>query len=247
MEVKIMKRIFSLATASLFLVTLLAVPGSGQTAQQILEKMIEAQGGKKVLESIKDMTMTGTIELVMQGMTASFTIYKKEPDKRRLDAEVMGMVITQAYDGETGWGTNFQTGGIEDMNEEQTVEARREAMAIVSILYPEKYGMSFAYKGKDTLDGKEYFVLEQTYPDGLVATLHLDAKTYLVYKSKAKIMGPMGVEIESEQINSDYKKVNGLMIAHSIVAYADGEESQKITVEEVSINTGLEDSLFKKE
>jgi outer membrane lipoprotein-sorting protein len=242
-----MKKMLTFILAGLFLAASITVPGSAQTTEQIVKKMIEAQGGKKVLESIKDMTMTGTIELVMQGMTASFTIYKKEPDKRRLDAEVMGMVITQAYDGETGWGTNFQTGGIEDMNEEQTVEARREAMAIVSILYPEKFGMSFAYKGKETLDDKEYFVMEQTYPDGLVVTLHVDAKTYLVYKSKANIMGPMGVEVEAAQINSDYKKVNGLMIAHSIVAFSDGEESQKITVEKVSFNTGLEDSLFKKE
>ncbi len=242
-----MKRMFTLILACLFLSTLVAAPGSAQTTEQILKKMIEAQGGKKALEGIKDMTMTGTIEIVMQGLTASFTIYKKEPDKRRLDADVMGMVFTQVYDGEKAWGTNPQTGGIEDFDEERTVEARREAMAIISVLYPEKYGMSFVYKGKDTLDDKEYFVLEQTYPDGLVATLHLDAKTYLVYKSKAIVMGPMGVEIEAEQFNSNYKKVNGLMIAHSIVSFADGEESQNITVEEVNFNTGLEDSLFKKE
>ena len=242
-----MKRMFTLLLAGLFLATLVTAPGSAQTTEQILKKMIEAQGGKKALESIKDMTMTGAIEIVMQGLTASFTIYKKEPDKRRLDAEVMGMVITQVYDGEKGWGTNFQTGGIEDMNEEQTVEAKREALAIVSVLYPEKYGMSFAYKGKDSLDDKEYFVLEQTYPDGLVATLYLDEETYLVYKSKARVMGPMGVEVEAEQFNTDYKKVNGLMVAHSIVSFIDGEESQKITVEEVNFNTGLEDSLFKKE
>lgn len=242
-----MKRMLTFLLAGLFLATLITSPGSAQTTEQIVKKMIEAQGGKKVLENIKDMTMTGTIEIVMQGVTASFTIYKKEPDKRRLDAEVMGMVFTQVFDGEKAWGTNPQTGGIEDFDEERTVEARREALAIASILYPEKYGMSFAYKGKETLDGKEYFLLEQTYPDGLVATLHLDAKTYLVYKSKARVMGPMGVEVEAEQFNSDYKKVNGLMIAHSIVALVDGEESQKITVEGVSFNTGLEDSLFKKE
>lgn len=242
-----MKRMFTLILAGLFLATLIAVPGSAQTTEQILKKMIEAQGGKKALESIKDMTMTGTIEIVMQGLTASFTIYKKEPDKRRLDAEVMGMVFTQVYDGEKAWGTNPQTGGMEDFDEERTVEARREAMAIISVLYPEKYGMSFVYKGKDTLDDKEYFVLEQTYPDGLVATLHLDAKTYLVYKSKAIVMGPMGVEVEAEQFNSNYKKVNDLMVAHSIVSFIDGEESQKITVEEVNFNTGLDESLFKKE
>lgn len=242
-----MKRMFTLILAGLFLATLVTVPGSAQTTEQILKKMIEAQGGKKVLESIKDMTMTGTIEIVMQGLTAPFTICKKEPDKRRLDAEVMGMVFTQVYDGEKAWGTNLQTGGIEDLDEERTVEARREALAIVSILYPEKYGMSFAYKGKDTIDGKEYFVLEQIYPDGLVATLHLDAETYLVFKTKAKVMGPMGVEVEAEQFNSNYKKVNGLMIAYSIVSFMDGQESQKITIEEVSFNTGLEDSLFIKE
>jgi hypothetical protein len=57
----------------------------------------------------------------------------------------------------------------------------------------------------------------------------------------------MGVEVEAEQFNTDYKIVNGLMVAHSIVSFIDGEESQKITVEEVNFNTGLEDSLFKKE
>lgn len=242
-----MKRIFSLFLAVLFLFTLMATPGLTQTAEKILEKMIEAQGGKKVLESIKDMTLTGTIELVMQGMTASFTIYKKEPDKRRLDAELMGMVITQSFDGETGWATNFQTGGIEDLNEEQTVQAKREAMAIVSILNPKKYGITFNYKGKETIEGKEYFLLEQTYSDGFKTTQYVDTETYLTFKTKAKTMSPMGVEIEAEQFNSDFRKVNGLMIAHLIVAYADGEESQKITVEEVSINTGLEDSLFKKD
>jgi outer membrane lipoprotein-sorting protein len=242
-----MKRMLTFILTSLFLATLITSPGSAQTTEQIVKKMIEAQGGKKVLENIKDMTMTGTIELVMQGMTATFTLYKKEPDKRRLDAEVIGMVFTEVYDGEKAWGTNPQTGGIEEFDEERTVEARRNALAFVSILYPEKYGMSFAYKGKETLDGKEYFLMEQTYPDGLVATLHVDAKTYLVYKSKAKVMGPMGVDVEVEQFNSDYKKANGFMIAHSIVTFTDGEESQKVTVEEVSINTGLKDSLFKKE
>ena len=155
-----MKRMLTLTLACLFLATLVATPGSAQTTEQILKKMIDAQGGKKVLESIKDMTMTGTIEIVMQGLTASFTIYKKEPDKRRLDAEVMGMVITEVFDGEKAWGTNLQTGGIEDFDEERTVEARREALAMVSVLYPEKYGVSFAYKGKDTIDGKEYFLGE---------------------------------------------------------------------------------------
>jgi len=242
-----MKRIFSLATASLFIVTLLAVPGTGQTAQQILEKMIEVQGGRKAIEGIKDRTLSGTIEIPMQGLNGTITVYKKEPDKRRVDVEVAGMVFSQAYDGENGWGTNIQTGGIEDLTGEQLVDIKRESMPVVSTLDPQKYGITFTYKGKEEIEGKEYFVMDQAYPDGFKATLYLDAKTYLIFKTKAKTTDPMGGEVELEQFQSDYRKENGLLMAHSIITYASGEEVQKITIEEVSFNTGLEDSLFKKE
>ncbi len=241
-----MKRIFSLAIASLFLVTLIATPGSGQTAKQILEKMVEVQGGKKAIEGIKDMTLSGTIELPSQGLSGPITVYKKEPDKRRLDVELMGMAITRVYDGKNGWGTNLQTGGIEDMSGDQLAEIKRDSMPVVSILYPQKYGITYTYKSKEEIEGKEYFVLNQAYPDGFETTLYLDSKTYLIFKTVVKATGPMG-EVEMEQFQSDYKKKNGLMMAHLIVTYSSGQEIQKITIEEVKFNTGLEESLFKKD
>jgi CubicO group peptidase (beta-lactamase class C family)/outer membrane lipoprotein-sorting protein len=245
MEVKIMKRIFSLATASLFLITLIACQDSGQTAQQILEKMIEAQGGRNAAEGIKDMTWSGTIEMAAQGLSGPITIYKKEPDKIRVDIEVIGRVFSRAYDGKTGWGTNPQTGGIEEMSGQQLADIKKEAMPIVSLLNPEQYGITFAYKGKEEIEGKEYFVLEEAYPDGSRLTFYLDSITYLTFKVKGKTSGPQGEEVEFEQFQSDYKKVNGLLLAHSTVTYSSGKETQKITWEEVISNTGLEDSLFK--
>ncbi len=240
-----MKRIFSLTTVSLFLIILIACQDSGQTAQQIVEKMIEAQGGKNAFEGIKDMTGTGTIEMAVQGLSGPITIYKKEPDKIRVDVEVIGRVFSRAYDGKTGWRTNSQTGAIEEMSWQQLPEIKREAMPIVSLLNPEQYGITFAYKGKEEIESKEYFVLEEAYPDGFRLTLYVDSKTYLIFKVKGKTSGPMGEEVEFEQFQSDYKKVNGLRLAHSTVTYSSGKETQKITLEEVISNTGLEDSLFK--
>ncbi len=219
--------------------------GSAQTADEIIKKMIEVQGGKKVFESIKDMTLSGTLEMVQQGLNGSLTVYKKEPDKTRRDIEIMGMTITQAYDGEIAWGVNIQTGSTEEMEEQQAAEMKRESFPIVSWLYPEKYGLSFDYKGKETIEGKDYFVIEETYPDGFKATFYVDSKTYLTYKAKAKTMGPMGYEVEAEQFTSDYKKVDGMTIAHSMVSFIEGEEFMKVTVTDVKFNTGLEDSFFK--
>lgn len=240
-----MKRAFSLSLLCFFLMTLIVSPGSGQTAEKILKKMIKAQGGKKVFESVKDMTLSGTAEMTQQGMSGSLTVYKKEPDKRRVDFEVMGMVITQAYDGETAWRVNPQTGSTEEMSEQQAAEMKRESLPIISFLYPEKYGMSFAFKGKEKIEDKDYFVLEETYPDGFKATFYVDPDTYLIYKTKSKTIGSMGAEVETEQILSDFKKVDGMIIAHSITSFMGGEEFMIITLTEVSFNTGLEDSLFK--
>ncbi len=240
-----MKKIFSACLLSLFLLSLITSPGLSQEASDILKKMVEAQGGKKVLEKIKDMTSSGTLEMAQMGMTGSMTMYKKEPNKVRMDIEVMGMIITQAFDGETAWWVNPQTGGREEVPERQAEDMKRMALGIDAFIYPEKYGISFAYKGKEKIEEKDYLVLEQTFSDGHKATLYIDPKTYLTHKSKSTTVNQMGVEVEQETFESDFKKVDGMTISHSIIIFQDGEEFMKLTLTEISFNSGLEDSLFK--
>ena len=57
--------------------------------------------------------------------------------------------------------------------------------------------------------------LEQAYSDGYMVTIYLDEKTYLPYKTNS-IAVQMGVEVEMESITTDYKKVDGIMTAHSM-------------------------------
>ncbi len=240
-----MKRILSLSILCFFGLALAANPGLSQTAQEILKKMVEAQGGNKVFASIKDMTLSGTLEIIQQGMSGTLTVYKKEPDKRRADVEVQGFVITQAYDGQRAWGTNMQTFVTEAFSGEEAASLKRQSLPIISSLYPEKYGISYVYKGKEKIDSKDYLVLEASYPDGFKATIYVDPETNLIFKTKARTTSPMVGEVETEQISSDYKKVNGMTIAHRIVTYTNGQEYTRITISGVSFNTGLDDSLFK--
>ena len=66
-----MKKIFSLCLLGFFLFSLMVSPGLSQKASDILEKMIDAQGGRKNLEKVKDMTLTGSMELITMGMSGS--------------------------------------------------------------------------------------------------------------------------------------------------------------------------------
>jgi outer membrane lipoprotein-sorting protein len=242
----IMKKTLLLGFLGLFLLSLVSSPGIAQDANEILKKMIDAMGGRKVLESVRDTTLTGTWEMPQMGISGNLTMYLKEPNKTRWDGEMQGMVITMAYDGATAWWLNPQTGAREDMPEGQADSFKRGAMGNDTLLDPAKFGISFAYKGKETINNKDYFVLEETYSDGYKTTLYIDPETNLPYKAKSKSMGSGGTEVESESVMSDYRKIDGVMTAHSITITQGGQEFMKMTFTSVKFNTGLEDSLFKK-
>ncbi|MBE0460966.1 MAG: outer membrane lipoprotein-sorting protein [Candidatus Aminicenantes bacterium] len=239
-----MKKFLSFCLLSSLVFYLSVSAGFSQDAGKILKKMIDAQGGKKTLENIKDSTLSGTMEMIQAGITGSITLYQKEPNKMRMDGEVMGIVITQVYDGETAWMINPQTGTAEKLPEQATEEVKRQALGNDALLNPEKYGITYTYIGKENIDGKDYFVLEQTFSDGFKASLYIDSQTYLTYKTKAATVNQMGVEVLAETILSDYKEVEGMMVPHTLTIFQDGQEFMIMTITEAKFNTGLEDSLF---
>jgi len=212
---------------TIFIILLILIAGLSpllaQNTADILKKMIDAQGGEKLLSSIKDSTMSGTMEMIQMGLTGSLTMYQKEPNLMRMEAEVMGMTITQAFDGEKAWMINPQTGAAEELPPEAADDIR----------------------GKEQINGKDYFVLEQAFSDGFKATLYIDPDTYLVYKTKARTTNQMGIEVEAETIMSEYKKIEGMPVPQKLTILQDGEEFMTMTITEVKFNTGLEDSFFK--
>jgi outer membrane lipoprotein-sorting protein len=242
-----MKRFLCLTLTGLLIFGYLAGQVFGQSADEILERVIKAQGGRKLLESIKDVTTTANMEITQMGISGSGTMYVKEPNMMRLDLEFMGMMVTQAFDGETAWGINPQTGIAEDMPEELVEVMRHSSFGNSALLDPEKYGIKYSYKGKENIEGKDYLVLNRVHSGGYTIALYIDPETYLIYKMKQDSFDEMMTEIVEETIMSDYKKVAGVMTAHVLMIVRDGTEFATLTVTDMDFNSGLEDSFFKKE
>ena len=179
------------------------------------------------------------------GMRGTGIWYMKEPNMVRLDMEFMGMVMTQACDGETSWATDFQTGAAEAVTGEPGSVFRNSSFGNSALLNPEKYGISYVFKGKETIEGKEYLLLDRIYPDEYTITLYIDSSTYLLYKMKQRSYNEMMMEIVEESIYSDYREVEGMKAAHTITILRDGEVFAVMTVSDTKFNTGLEDSFFK--
>jgi outer membrane lipoprotein-sorting protein len=241
-----MKKFLSLTLIAVFILALSVSFGFGQqTAAEVLEKVIEAQGGREVLQGIKDTTVTGTMEMTAMGMSGGLTMYQKEPNMMRMDFEVMGIVVTQAFDGQIAWWVNPQTGATEELTAAQTQDLKRQAFGNDAMLHPEKYGITFELAPKEKIGEKEYIVLIQTYSDGHKATLYIDPDTFLAYKTKTKTLDQSGMEVEAESLLGDYKKVDGTTSPHSITVFQSGQEFMKMTITKTVYNSNLDDSLFK--
>ena len=222
-------------------------PGSSsKEALAVVDKLIGAMGGRKVLESIRDATISGSAEIVPFGITVPVTIYQKEPNKLRVDLTITeaNMTIVQAFDGERGWMTNPQSGSNEDMPEFMAKEMAREAGENQALLYPQKLHVTYALKPKATIEGKDYIVLEQTLADGHKTTFYLDPATYLPYKTQDRSLDQSGAEVDSESYAANYQKVGGMMVPYAVRVVQNGAEAQRITVTAVTFNTNLEDAFF---
>ena len=239
-----MKKAVLICILCFFLIGSTLTPLSSQTMDEIIEEMIQAQGGKAAIEKIKDMKVTGTIEVAQQGLNVSFTQYKKEPDKRRIEMKVMNTIQIQGFDGKTAWELNPQTGKTVEIPGEDALDIKRGSLALEWILNPEKYGISLVHKEREKIGGKYYIVLEQVYSDGGKVVNYVDPETYLIFKIKSKILDEMMVEVETETFLSDYKSIKGYVMAHTMISHLHGKEYMRIVFKKVKLNTGLSNHLF---
>ena len=244
---RIMEKSLYLILIGFFMLSFSAGHTYGQSADEVLEKLIRAQGGREKLAAIKDTTITGSFVMTAMGMEGEMTAYQKEPNLLRMDIEIMGTTMTQAYDGKTAWMVNSETGTVEMMPEIAAEYFIREAYGNAAILEPDKHGISYSLKGKEVIESKEYIVLIQTFSDDFKVTMYIDPKTYLIHKTKSLALDGMMMETESEVVYSNYKETDGVLTAFNMTIYENAIEDFVFTASEVRYNTGLEESFFKRE
>jgi outer membrane lipoprotein-sorting protein len=213
-----------------------------QTLEKVLEKHNEAAGYEKMAD-VK--TFSINAKMSMMGMEMPMEIKVKKPGKFRVDMDMMGQKTVSAFDGEKGWAINPMLGaGVQDLEGEQLKQAMSQAdMEGELYKYVEK-GHSAELIGKVNADGKPAFRIKFTNSDGTVKDYFIDADTYLVSKTKAKVEA-MGQSMEIETKMVEYEKIDGIQMAKKIeVIMPMG--TQSIVMEEIKLNESIDDALFAR-
>jgi carboxyl-terminal processing protease len=156
-------------------------------AEQIIERHLQAVGGREAVERLKSRLSVGVSRLPLQGITGKVTIYEEAPDKRSMEVNIPNMgVMKFVYDGKRGW-MQHPLMGFAEIEEPMLSVLRREYNFYRMTRYRELFAR-MDYKGMRETEQGRVNVIELTSPGGYREELHFDvASGLLVYGSGTQL------------------------------------------------------------
>jgi outer membrane lipoprotein-sorting protein len=226
-------------------VLLLTALGSAQTADELVQKNIQAKGGLEKIKAIRTVRMLGNFEA--GGFTAQVGQDNKRPDMLRETFTIQGMSAIQAYDGSTGWQIQ-PFGGRKDpelLGEDDLRDLEETADIDGPLVDYKSKGNTVEYMGHDTVDGDDAYKLKVTLKNGDIFYYYLDPDAFIEIRVQRVQFIRGNVKEQTTDLGS-FKPIAGVMYPFSLEVAPKGDPNrQKITYRKIEANVPLEDTEFK--
>jgi zinc protease len=213
------------------------------TAEQVIDKSIEAVGGHAAMEKLSSTWAKGTMEFTTQHMQGTMELFAKAPNKQLviMDLESVGE-IKQAFDGEVAWGQS-PNGEIAEVTGAPLDDMKRNAVFNAALKWRDLYPKA-ELTGQEMLGDRKVYVIRLTTAGGKTSTRYYDAETFFLLRENGSRETPQGnMDIKADF--SDYREVNGIKAPFLIKqSMAMGEIVLKIV--EMKNNVEIDDARFSK-
>jgi hypothetical protein len=226
-----------------------------QSVEQLVSGHVEAIGGTTKLKALQSMKLSGKISMptMLQNIPGAsepespVVLQVKKPNLVRMEVDVQGKPLVQAFDGEMAWGLRPGSTEPDNLSDDEGGVGEmadlflREISDLQGLLVDSKdKWKKVELLGKEDVEGVESYKLKLSPNDGFVRYLFLDTKNLYT----TKITRP-GSEFLMETYYKDYKPLNGLLIPYAIESKVDGNTFSKLTLEKAELDPVLDDALFK--
>ena len=209
------------------------------TADQILERYVQALGGRELLEKFTTRVSRGS-RIGADGVLVPEEVYQKAPNKLLVITSYPNVALRVRLNGQRAW-----AGDKDKENEitgEELAELTREGTFYKEISLKELYSSMNAV-GKATIADKEAYVIEATSRSGNTERLYFDTQSGLLirrYRESKTVLGPFPLQIDFE----DYQVVDGVKIPLTIRWSMAGRVWGR-RIAEVTHNVAIEDGKFE--
>jgi zinc protease len=208
------------------------------TGESIVKKALQALGTEEALNAVKDVSMSGTMEVM--GQKVNYAQKHILPGSYSSKITMNGMaVMTEIKNGEKfektmqGQSADIDAAGKEEMN-------------LKAAFFEERYlasakGYKFVVNGIEPIDGKDAYAVAITSPAGKTKTAFFDVASGLKVQEVGEIDGgPMGKLTQTTKYLA-YKIIDGVQIPVTILVDL-GVYKQTIDIADVKFNQGLKES-----
>ena len=211
-----------------------------QTADEIVNKYVEAVGGKDAWSKVNSIVMTGTMKI--QGTDIGMVSTVLDKKGMRQEITVNGMSGYQIVTPAAGW--NFMPFQGQKEPEPITADDLKESQEELDVQgnligYKEK-GHTIESLGKDDVDGVDAFKLKETLKSGKVETIYIDPSTYYIIRVVTK-QKANGAEQEVTTDLSNYQKLPEGIVVPMSVKLPFGQ----MTITKVEVNKDVDEKIFE--
>jgi hypothetical protein len=244
-----MKRVATLLSTILALVAAIAICASTTSLAQdvalpdaatILAKHVDVTGGRAAYDKIRNRVMKGTMEMPAQGISLAMTVYIAKPDLSYslIESDLIGKA-EKGTNGGVGWEKSMMAGPRILEGDELALQLQGAKLDMLA--YWKENFSSYETVGAEDVKGRPCYKVHLTSNAGIDQTVYFDQETGLVVKSALEAKTPMG-NIPVETYADDYRKVDGLLLAHKGVVSMVGTE--RVITMDFEHNVELPDDLF---
>ena len=214
---------------------------NAQSADDIINKYIDAIGGKDSLAKVSSLHMQTTVQVMGNDNPGETTVLNGRG--YRSESEFNGQKFIQAYNSNGGWSINPMAGGSAEAMQDAQYKSGKDNVYVGGSLY--NYAVNHA--GKAELGGKEGndYKIVYTSADSVVTTFYIDANSYLITKMIRS--GEMqGQQVDITFMLSDYKKVDGgILLPFTLNLDFGGNFSMTSSVKTVDVNKPVDPGIFE--
>lgn len=218
------------------------VSAQAQTADDIINKHIEAIGGKEKLSAINSVRMESSMSVMGQEAPATSVVVNGKG--ARSDVSFNGQTITQVYTDKGGWGINPMTGqsAPQAMPSEQ-YEAAQDQIWIVPLMNYKANGYTAELQGKEKVGNVDAYKV-RVVKGSNGTTYYFDPTTYYLVR-QVKSAEMMGQQIDVVTTYSDYRKSDiGWLMPYAASIDMGGQMSMDMKVNKVEINPTVDPAVF---
>lgn len=207
----------------------------GVSAASVMQQAIAAYGGEAALQSLKDITLTGSAEIMGQQM--QYEQKNVMPDGFSATVKMGEMTLMQQKKSGADYKVTMQ-GMDAPMDAEAKAELDAKAAFFEERYYLNNKEVKLELQGIEQVDGKDAYKVKVTLPGGNAFQSFYDVKTGLrLQEVKEQEMGQAGkVSVTFKFL--EYKDYNGIKVPVKLLADF-GMFQQNINITDVKLNQGL--------